>query len=325
MGVLSGSETGIPASFTDIRYDGDQFVYLATNTGLIRYNISTGDMINRVKQTVGGQAIAFTASRIYLAPALSSATPKIYSLDRATFAWRESSTDILLTNFTDDVIMVDACTGADGSVYFTPVLPNAASYQTRYRLIKIDPAGVVSYHTFAAATQNLLTQQAGLQVLDNSNLLLWQATGAGTACTLYVQRINTTKMTKQTDTTPNSISLGGTQGINPGKRIQFAKIQGVVIAAPYFTGTIGSYATLQLCSQSTSNVLGELKPVAGLSGTVNIPNATTPTGGNLFHWDGVRFYGNTENNLHIFSKLNSESCFSDGSKNILLGQVTLPA
>jgi|694.fasta_scaffold00062_144 hypothetical protein len=328
LGLATGNETAVPTLFFDIKYDGDQYIYLTTDVGLIRYRITDGKWVNRNKVGPGCQAISLTASKIYVAPKTASPAPKIYSLNRADFSWQPQSTDILLTDFTDDVIMTDACTGTDGSVYFTPVIPATSNgYSTRYRLIKIDPAGVVSYHPFTVGTGNLATRQAALQVLDSNNLLLWQATGDGGACTLYAVRINTTKMTmmKSIDTIQSTgIALAGA-GIISSKRIQHAKIQGVIIAAPYYVTTIGSYATLQLCSQSTSNTLGVLSAVAGLNGVVNITDTISPAGNNLFVWDGVRFYGNTDSSLHIFSKLNNESCFSDGSKNILLGQVTLPA
>lgn len=372
------ANTGYPTQFFDIKYDGDQYVYVTHQTGVLRINVSTGTVDNRGGPTGGLQTIALTASKIYGVPSAASAAPIIYSWDRSTFVAAASSTNILLTDFGEAVTMVDACTGSDGSVYFTPVFTTwpvsgqvgalTNGYSTRYRLIKIDPAGVVSYHPFwiaktavvsqtatpmvatAALTSGLATYQSGLQVLDSNNILLWNATGlnysgsqAATATEIFAVRINTTKMTKQTlsDYMLDSVSLFGTGtntgvstvygGIIANRRIQFAKIQGVIIAAPFYSTIIGTYATLQLCSQSTTPTLGKMTAVGstqatgGLNGVVNITDPANNFGNNLFYWDGVRFYGNTDNSLHIFSKLNNESCYSDGSKNILLGQITLPA
>lgn len=286
--------------YKDIKYDGERYVYLSSSTGLSRLD-TTDDSIVNLTIANGVQAFSITDQHIVCAQATSAAIPTITRVLRSTFAVDSTNGSFSLATFTVAVTLADAVTDFAGNVIFVPYV--GSSSQTYFKLVKISPAGVASYHYVGGYTAATSTVTPTLFMVGRDELAVVQ----NYSNTIYVSLLQASTLAVISQTTING-SYGGDNSATKGLAF---KLGGVLVTGPRVHT---SYGTGQITLGNSA--VGFVTPVVG-------PTLGTFTDAHYMpmNYDGSRLVVGTSTGLRIWSNVNGEYVQS----NIQIGQTLLPA
>lgn len=296
-------------SFTDIKFDGDRYVYIGTQTSIIRLDIRDDSMAT-ITIAGGVQSIGINSTHIITAPFSSSASPAITRILRAAaFTTIDTSVTLALTNvYVGDVMkFLDITTDHDGNFWLVGNATTAANF----RVVKITQAGLVSSLVPTVAPGIPVTANA---VMVDATTLLITLTGSTGSSTVmqYNPRTNT-----------YIAAAGVTPGLaftpNANFRATTVKVSGVLItySRPNSVGAYGVAVALGGIAVGSASIL-----TSGVVNTANNANSVTVATQNPFlFWDGCRLITNTDMGLKIYTGVNG----SNPTSSVTVGQAVLPA
>jgi len=302
--ALQGSPT-----LYDLKYDGEEYVYITTSLGLTRLNV-VDDSLTSLAISGGLQTLSLSTDTIVCASYGASATQTLYRIVKSPFALESG----IEGDFTDGVAILSTFTEATariiesvvddkGNVYFAPVVATAANF----KLIKISASGTISYLALA-----YVTWQVGLSLIDNSTLIVSQLQSA---TSVQNTQVNLPYFTAQATFALN-VTSPGSIGIVPYKMTSI-EINGVM-----FT----------LLRNTAANAFSCFAVSLGNTVTGSLNTGTTwadLTGGNMgnsnsacaFWSDGAKIISSMDSGIRIWTKINGEW----NLPTVQLGQATLVA
>lgn len=286
------------STVTDIKFDGERYVYVGCTTGLWRLDI-TDDSVSLLTISGGVQTLSINATHILTAPYTATATPTLTRVLRSTFLVDSTNGSLLLTSFSEAVRIVDIQTDFDGNFLCVPTVATSSNF----KIIKVTTAASVSYTT---AIGQVVSANCCIQILDATNAICWHAV---TSSSMYQYQFN-----PKTMTLISSSSVATLPPLTTQKKITAVKVSGVLVACPVPSGTTthGTYTTLG----STTSTL----PAPILSTAWHNSMSFASMNSFLFS-DGCRLISNSDTGLRIFTGVNGDKVYS----NTTIGQALIPA
>lgn len=295
-GTWSTLVTG--SNYTDIKYDGERYIYLPQLTGLSRLDTNDDSITFLATTSVGGvQTVVITGTHILCTPRSAAAQPVIVRVFRSSFTVDNSITPSFSWS---SAYLMDGCTDDLGNAYFVPKDSSFSSYPY---ILKITPAGVTS--AISPPSYTTTSQCVGAYRLDSNNLIFYmQFSNDAVYANLYNFRTNTfTNLS-------NCSSPGSTGSYRSG----IAKINGVLVCS---TRQAGSASSINTANLNNGTSLYPAVPVTSVPIASNLSdNYNLPM---LF--DGARIVYGTTTGVRVFTKINSNWPVAGTN----LGQVVLPA
>lgn len=303
--ILLGTTTNISTttSYYDIKFDGERYMYIGTANGLTRLD-TRDDSLTNLAISGGVFAFAINATHIVCTPYTTSATPVVTRVLRSTFAVDSSNGSITLATFTESVRMTDALTDLDGNVHFVPAVATAANFKIT-KIVSATPASPI-YATFYQTICN----NASLQLLDSTNIVLWQST---TASNIRSTQYNPRLMSQTTST-----NVGYSTGSTNQHKMTTAKIQGVLFACPRSSTSSCTNALLSLGNTITGSIGTPVMSVENYGTPLNMTYASANP---FIFWDGARIASNFETGIRVWANVNGANIYNG----VTVGQVAILA
>jgi hypothetical protein len=298
--VLSGTPT-----ITDLKFDGERYVYIGTSTGIRQLDIRTDLVSAEITITNGVYAMVIGPSYIVTAPNATSATPVLTILQRptptnaipfqiytSTIGSFSGGTYTTASAYGEAVKMVDACIDHSGNMWFAPTVTTTAS---NFKLLKISPTFGVTFSSGIAGTA--IPANCALQVLDINNIILWQCVTSGS---IYAYQFNPTTGLQISV----SNTVGSTTALNTSVKATWIKYDGVITLVPKSSATNPVFARLSLGASVslTSNIPSIGTPV--VTTAQNGTSSLTAASANQFlYTDGGRIIANNDTYLRVFTNV----------------------
>lgn len=320
--TLSGTPT-----LTDLKFDGERYVYIGTTTGIRQLDIRNNDNVATELSVTGGvYCIVIMPTYVLVAPNTAVASPVLYLYNRPVGGAAPGATPIFaLTTGTigsfvagsttltgvfgteTAVRIVDGCLDLDGNVWLTPTVSVLAA---NYKLIKVTPGGSVSS---ISTIGQVISQNAGLQVLDGNNMVLWHAVQA-TGATAY-------QFNPRTGPTLIGSATSGALAATLTAQVKLTAIKydGVLTVVPKATIAGDLYVRLPLGGTNTTILA---TPVVTATQATYATNATA---NQFIFTDGGRIIGNNDNGIKVFTNIHGISVASPSTSPVTLGQMAIQA
>lgn len=315
--------------YTDIKYDGDRYVYVSASTatlGLQKIDIASNTVVSTYTSN-GIACISISGSTICCASVTTATQPVFYLFVRqsSTGSATALGTPTTLTTTTalgETGICRDILCDFDGNFWAAPVIATTAS---NFRLIKIDKAG--SAATIPTWTGNVypavISTGVALCMVDGNTLMIY-GTPTAAGVMQYVQLNPRTLTVVATGATVGSTSAGGNTA---NSSFSVVKIQGNLLILPKNGTAIANAGFIQPLGRNVISTVAIIStliiPLLG----ADIGTSFGATTADTLLWDGTRLFINTESaGLRVFTNFNGGTV--NGGNPLLatvLGQVAIPA
>lgn len=293
-------------AFFDLKFDGESYIYIGTTTGLRRLDIKTDTLSNELSIAGGVMCMAITGKHVVTFPNTAGTGHTVTRVKRSDFTV-DTSVPITTSGFTASTVIRDATSDFDGNVFGVSMQTGVTASDGR--LVKITPAGLVSYLAFGHSAGNTIANCA-IHILDPTTAI---ATDSHISSTAY-HMVFSTDMFAALDSTSNgstSITTANSQ------RASIVKIAGNIGALdrPYnvTAATLRSYSVNATTGRLGNGINAGADMQAALSGSTS----TSP----FLYWDGARLFTSTSGGLKAISGINGITA----STGVTLGQMVIPA
>lgn len=316
------------AGITDIKYDGERFIYVTSTTAasaLMRIDTIDDTYVTWGTSITGGlSAIALNGTTVCASGATASATPTFYRFVRAaqnaasaSAIAADTTATQTVTTLTDATSVVkDLISNFEGD-FIAAVYSGVAA---KTPIIKLPAVGTIG--TFLqAGTAAVISTNQGLQILDGGNFLLWYASGTN----LYQVQFDPRTATPTLIGSITSVAHANT--LVAGGTISSAKVQGALIVC-FTTSTLVNLFAVNSLGKLVSAVLTTQlgAPLAQIDQGTSLAMSSTLLGNNFVFHDGARLFLNNDTSLKIFTNVNGgNSIGGNPTATINMGQVAIPA
>ena len=305
------------AGLTDIKYDGERFIYITSTTqasALIRLDTADDTTIVTVTGPAGGfSAVAVNGDTVTCAPATAATAITFYRYVKATqstagnTAISAASVATVAATVVDSGTVRDITSDFEGNIWAFPSYTVAANH----RLVKIPYNGGAATVVTGLAVAGIGVN-FGLQVLNGDNMIAWHAVSAGS---IYQVQFN-----PRTNGLVSSTSVATTSALQSGVAMNAVKVQGALVAVPNNSAIANAFFV---------NSLGKTVTTSLGAPVLNVDQGTAngfATSGQFIYWDGARLFVNVDTGLKVFTNVNGG--ITVGGNPIPAanyGQVALPA
>jgi len=279
-------------NITDIKFDGERYIYIGTTTGLRRLDIRTDTVSSEIAITNGVQCMAINGKHVTTFPISQSGSWTVTRVLRSTFA---IDTTVTPSGFIAASLVKDAVVDFDGNVLGV----SASSTAGDIRIVKVTTSGTLSYLSpgFSGASSYM---NAALQVLDASTILV---VGSVSGSTRYQALFNPDSMSLTQ--TAQSISGVYTVVNITGLRETVVKLGGSVLMLGRGTNATAVSGTSVIPLAAT----GRMSYSSGNTTNDTPLSANTATAPFVYS-DGARIFTPTTSGLKVYTNLNSNTPYS---------------
>lgn len=319
--VTSDITTG-QSGYTDIKYDGERYVYVTSTTtaiALTKIDIATDTVVGTPYSFAGGfTALSLNGDTIIAAQSASAIQPIFNRFIRQSSIGTPANITATTANSTattpvggvEAVVIRDIVADFDGNFWACGVFAT----NTNLKPIKISTTGVASYPTWTGTVYPAAaTGAVAIQVVDGNNIVMYHVTTVAGA--LYSIQLN-----PRTNTVVSNQTISTMSATSAGTSLSYAKIQGNLFVYPRNSGGANISAIIPLGRTITTALPAPI---------INLDIGSTYFAGinSFIYWDGSRLYGNTDTpGLRIFNNFNGgTNTGGNPTSAIQLGQVTIPA
>lgn len=352
-GIAAGTNV-----FTDMKYDGERYIYITSNKGLYRLDTANDLSIGKVTTvgatpppTNGFQTLAITGDSVVCAPKDPRVDPIFYRYKR---------TRITETTNSDILPQTIAQVTTKASTADTPALPGANPFaifdmavdfegnvwaattgttDANNRLVRVGYAPdesnpeisqlvAIPYSGFGGGIDS---NNVGVQVLNGDNLVVWHIKSGGLLAQVQVRlrTIVKAEMVIATKTVGNASLL-----MTPAK-LTVEKIDGILFVMPRNSGR-GNYCFSSALGNAVgvelgAPVLGSDQYGVGVYDTTSdvragIKALSGSSKNSFIYYDGARIYSNSESALKIYVNIHGSTNTGGAVINATtVGQIAIPA
>lgn len=281
----------------DIKFDGERYVYIGHVSGISRLD-TRDESITSVSIGTGGiQTMAISPTHVVCTPVTASLNPTVYRFARSG-SFTVGAAVSIPTTLAEIGTLGEAVVNADGDVLLTALSITSTG---QARIVKITAAGVASY----SPSVGIICANTAIQLLDETNAILWQATTVGT--------ISMTQFNPKTLTIGVTSNCTSSSALTTNFKMSAIKVAGCLIAIPRNSAT----ANIVAIFHTGNNISGVLQtPVIG----ADIGPITGSVTNSVVFFDGARIIVGTSTGLRIYTNINGIYPVSATT----LGQLAIP-
>ena len=328
-GGHSNAISGSQYTYNRMAYDGEQYVYVGTNTGLLRINTVTNSTAFLALPN-GCACPIVTGTHIVCTPAISSVAATPYRVLRGNFTLDTAASSFTTTPALAQPVIWHGTSDSVGNTYFV-YCNTSATAMASHKVFKMLPNGTNAYISLSSTTStdsihwasaadsvSVTNESVFIKALDPNHILAGFTAATGTVALVNLPLFSVVSTQAVTATATDTVNNADTSS-------KVVKVGGVLLWVVSNTQATATSSSVFVINQANATNTITISPIANSISTYNGGSGTFGINTNVSKlavaYNGSTLLVSTANGFVSWSGINAQSVHGSDT----LGQLGLPA